>query len=194
MEPEKEDRRRRRTREALQNALVSLLKANRYEDISVEQIIERADVARSTFYVHYLDKDDLLVGPHGIFAGSLRHDSTLMLDEEKENPTAFPGRSWFGHVQAQGPILRVIAKDPALDLALKTLYQIIRGAVASRFQNYQFADETTIPSSLTVEYITGTFLTLIKWWLKNGMAHSPEQMNEIFQRLVMNGITGIGGK
>jgi AcrR family transcriptional regulator len=65
MEPEKKDRRTRRTRQLLRSALLSLLKEKRYDEISVQDIIERADVARSTFYMHYVDKDDLLTGGQG---------------------------------------------------------------------------------------------------------------------------------
>ena len=56
MENEKQDRRTRRTRQLLRDAFVALLKEKRYEDVSVQDIIERADMARSTFYVHYVDK------------------------------------------------------------------------------------------------------------------------------------------
>ncbi|MCI0550259.1 MAG: TetR/AcrR family transcriptional regulator [Anaerolineae bacterium] len=62
MEHEKEDRRIRRTRQLLRDSFLELLKEKRYEDISVQDISARADVARSTFYVHYMDKEDLLVG------------------------------------------------------------------------------------------------------------------------------------
>jgi len=71
MEPEKKDRRTRKTRQLLRDTLLTLLKEKRYEEISVQDIIARADVARSTFYVHYVDKDDLLTGSHGIFAENL---------------------------------------------------------------------------------------------------------------------------
>ena len=71
MEHQKQDRRARRTRQLLRDAFVALLKEKRYEDVSVQDIIERADVARSTFYVHYVDKEDLLVGRWGVFASNL---------------------------------------------------------------------------------------------------------------------------
>ena len=71
MEREKQDRRPRKTRQLLRSALLALLQEKRYAEISVQDIIERADVARSTFYVHYVDKDDLLTGGHGVFAENL---------------------------------------------------------------------------------------------------------------------------
>ena len=132
MEPEKKDRRTRKTRQILREALLMLLKEKRYEDISVQDIIERADVARSTFYVHYVDKDDLLTGRHGIFAENLGEQMHAHAGER--SASAFSSRTWFYHIQAQGDILKVIAKDSAMELAMKTLRGIIHGSVQDGIQ------------------------------------------------------------
>src|SRR6478609_3575402 len=56
----RDDRRSRRSRRLLGDAFVALLQEQRYDTITVQQIIDRANVGRSTFYAHYLDKEDLL--------------------------------------------------------------------------------------------------------------------------------------
>lgn len=61
MKNTKADRRSQRTRQLLSSALVDLMLQKRYDEITVQNIIDRANVGRSTFYAHYLDKDDLLV-------------------------------------------------------------------------------------------------------------------------------------
>src|SRR5688572_17173346 len=58
---DKHDRRSQRTRQLLSTAFVQLLREKGYSAITVSNIIERADVGRSTFYSHYRDKDDLFV-------------------------------------------------------------------------------------------------------------------------------------
>src|SRR5512140_2306583 len=93
MEQEKKDRRTRKTRQVLRDTLLMLLKEKRYDDISVQDIIERADVARSTFYVHYVDKDDLLTGRHGIFAENLGQQLTAHAGEHGE--AAMSSQAWF---------------------------------------------------------------------------------------------------
>src|SRR6185436_15529305 len=98
MEHGPKDRRIRRSQLLLQNALLALLKEKRYEDISVQDIIERADVARSTFYVHYVDKDDLLTGRDGIFAENLGQQLTA--HSGMQSAPAFSSRVWFYHIQA----------------------------------------------------------------------------------------------
>src|SRR5580765_1920865 len=57
----KADRRSERTRQLLSAALIELMLEQRYDEITVQNIIDRANIGRSTFYAHYLDKEDLLV-------------------------------------------------------------------------------------------------------------------------------------
>ena len=187
MEQDKEDRRTRRTRQLLRDALLALLKAKRYEDISVQDIIERADVARSTFYVHYIDKNDLLVGKWGVFASNLGHHAELMAHEEKNTPSMFPTRVWFQHIQAQESILKIIARDSAMDLAMKTLHGILRNDIQAKVQKY-LPENGSAPSSLVINYMASSLMTMIQWWVKNDMPHSPQRMDEIFQQLVMPGV------
>ena len=192
MEHDKDDRRTRRTRQLLRDALLSLLKEKRYTDISVQDIIERADVARSTFYVHYIDKDDLLVGKWGVFASKLGHQAETMMHEEHPSEAIFPTRGWFQHIQAQNDILKLIAKDPAIELAMKTLHGILRTDVQRKVGKHLHNNDS-IPDSLVVEYMATALMTLIKWWVRHEMNYSPQQMDEIFQRLVMPGVLSIRG-
>lgn len=186
MEPEKKDRRTRKTRQILREALLTLLKEKRYEDISVQDIIERADVARSTFYVHYVDKDDLLTGRHGIFAENL--DEQMHAHAGESGASAFSSRTWFYHIQAQSDILKVIAKDSAMELAMKTLRGIVHDSVQNGMQSHSQDKDASVPLSLVVDYLADTLMTLIKWWFKDGMKHTPEQMDEMFQQLVTPGV------
>lgn len=189
MEPEKKDRRTRKTRQILREALLTLLKEKRYEDISVQDIIARADVARSTFYVHYVDKDDLLMGSHGIFAENLGEQMHAHAGES--STSAFSSRTWFYHIQAQGDILKVIAKDSAMELAMKTLRGIIHYSVQDGMQAHAQSKDASVPLPLVVDYLADTLMTLIKWWFKDGMKYTPEQMDAMFQQLVTPGVLAV---
>ena len=190
MEPDKHDRRTRKTRLQLRSALLGLLKEKRYEEISVQDIIERADVARSTFYVHYVDKDDLLTGGKGIFAENIGHQMTAHADGNRSSP--FSSRNWFYHVQAQGEILNVIAKDPAMELAMKTLRGIIHLNIQEELQAHAPADnDAGIPLSAMVDYMTDSLMSLIQWWFTNGMKKTPDEMDAMFQKLVAPGLASV---
>ena len=192
MEHEKQDRRTRRTRQLLRGAFVALLKEKRYEDVSVQDIIERADVARSTFYVHYVDKEDLLVGRWGVFASNLGVHADGLKHEESDGHSILSTLGWFSHIEAQGDLLKIIAKDPAMDLAMKTLHGILLEDMQMRIQNHLPENENApIPPSLAVEYLAGSLMTLLKWWVKQGMSYPPERMDEISQQLVMRGVSSM---
>src|SRR5258708_7426381 len=60
----KADRRVERTRERLQKSLIDLMSERGYDAITIQDIVDRADLARTTFYVHYTSKDDLFVSCH----------------------------------------------------------------------------------------------------------------------------------
>lgn len=189
MESEEKDRRTRRTRQLLRNALLSLLKEEGYKEISVQDISERADVARSTFYTHYVDKDDLLTGRQGIFAENLGQQ--LAAHAGENGAVVSSSRAWFNHIQAQGPILKIIAKDTAMELAMKTLRGIIHRSVEEGMRVHSQLENASVPLSLIVDYLTDTLMTLIQWWLKDGMKYTPDQMDELFQRLVMPGVLSV---
>jgi AcrR family transcriptional regulator len=189
MELEKKDRRTRRTRQLLRSALLSLLKEKRYQEISVQDIIERADVARSTFYMHYVDKDDLLTGGQGVFAENLGEQLTAHAGEN--HTSIFSSRAWFYHIQAQVPILKVIAKDSAMELAMKTLRGIIHRSFEEGMQTHSQIEKASMPLPLIVDYLTDTLMTLLTWWFKDGMRYTPEQMDEMFQQLVMPGVSSV---
>src|SRR5215207_10196482 len=61
MSPSPTDRRVRRTQELLRGALMALIMEKGYDRITVQDILDEADVGRSTFYAHYRDKEDLLL-------------------------------------------------------------------------------------------------------------------------------------
>jgi AcrR family transcriptional regulator len=192
MEHQKQDRRTRRTRQLLRDAFVALLKEKRYEDVSVQDIIERADVARSTFYVHYVDKEDLLVGRWGVFASNLGVHADGLKHEENKGHFIPSTLGWFRHIQAQGDLLKIIAKDPAMDLAMKTLHGILLEDMQIRVQGHLPENGNgSIPSSLLIDYLAGSLMNLLKWWVKQGMSYPPERMDEIFQQLVMRGVSSM---
>jgi hypothetical protein len=140
--------------------------------------------------VHYTDKEDLLVGKLGVFASNIGHQADMLIHEETNHATIFSARGWFYHIQAQSEILKIIAKDSATDLAMKNLYNILRNDIQIKVEKH-FANTNSIPTSLIIDYMASSLMSLVTWWVKQDTPYSPERMDEMYQRLVMAGVVSM---
>lgn len=74
---------------------------------------------------------------------------------------------------------------------MKTLRGIIHDSVRNGMQAHAQMKDASVPLPLIVDYLTDTLMTLIKWWFRDGMKHTPEQMDAMFQQLVMPGVLAV---
>ena len=185
----KSDRRASRTRRSLNDALIQLILEKRYDAITVQNVIDRADVGRSTFYAHYRDKEDLFRSSwEGLLDSFVRH-----IEWEKARGGRFvPVRELFRHVQEFHPFYRALTRSGKTDWLFKTglsyLTKTIERALTSRLAN---KPQPIVPIPVLSNYLAGGILTLLKWWLDHNMPYPPERMDEIFHELVMPGFRSV---
>jgi AcrR family transcriptional regulator len=178
---DKHDRRSQRTRHLLSAALVDLIKEKDYSAITVSDIIERANVGRSTFYSHYRDKDDLFVGELERVIEVL----SQRVPGQEEFPF-FPSLGLFRHVGEEYELYKSLVWSPGIDLLIKHLQKSLSARIEQGFQ--KSGSEFDVPLPILSNFIAGSFLTLLKWWLENKMIYSPEKMDEIFRKLTTAGV------
>jgi AcrR family transcriptional regulator len=182
--PGQADRRVERTRRTLLAALISLLAARDYDGLTVSEILNAADVGRSTFYAHFGSKDDLLrygfeqLGKEVRLAG-LEHGAS-------DNA--------FGFVR---PLLDRIAVNRELFRRLKG-----RGAKVYRHALEQLLGELTREArparsgafdpvaELEIQFVTGALSAAIVWWLERNSRLEPHQLEAVILRLVGDGLGG----
>lgn len=177
----KQDRRSQRTRHLLSAALVQLLREKGYSAITVSDIIERANVGRSTFYAHYHDKDDLFVSELDRVIELLGH----RMSNQKGMPF-FPSLGLYQHVGEEYELYKALVWTPGIDLLIKHLQASLSHRIEQGLQ--KSGKDFEIPPPILASFIAGSFLTLLKWWLENKMIYSPEEMDAIFRRLALAGI------
>jgi len=178
---DKNDRRSQRTRHLLSEALVQLIREKDYNAITVSDIIERANVGRSTFYAHYRDKDDLFVGELDRVIEVL----SQRIPHQEEMPF-FPSLGLFSHVGEQYELYKALVWTPGIDLLIRHLQKSLSHRVEQGLA--KSGRQFDVPLPILANFITGNFLTLLKWWLENKRIYSPEQMDEIFRKLTLTGI------
>jgi hypothetical protein len=178
----KNDRRSQRTRQALSDALVQLIQEKDYGAITINDIIERANVGRSTFYAHFTDKDALLLDQMDRVIEFLSQASP----QSQEFPY-FPSLGFLQHVGGDHyELYKSLVWGPGMDLITKHLQKSLSQRVEQGLQNS--GKGYGVPLPILANLVAGSFLILLKWWLENKRIYSPEQINEFFLKVTLPGI------
>jgi len=178
---DKQDRRSQRTRHVVSAALVELIREKDYNAITVSDIIERANVGRSTFYAHFHDKDDLFVGELDRVIDLLGHRIP-----NQEESLFFPSLGLFQHVGEEYELYKALLWTPGIDLLIKHMQKSLTQRIEHGLQ--KSGNEYEVPLPILANFIAGSFLTVLKWWLENKMIYSPQEIDEIFRRLIRAGL------
>ncbi len=184
-----EDQRVRRTRDRLGDAMMALLQEKSFDDITVQDVLERAGVSRSTFYTHYRDKNDLFLSDAEDFFEMM---ATALSRQRENSDRVAPVRELFAHIAEVRPLYdALIASGRSDDLLQLGQGHFARG-IEQRFRDVPRA--ATIPAnhrSALAHALSGSLFSLLTWWVHHSMPASPDEMDQLFHQLVWSGI-GIG--
>ena len=163
----------------------------RYDGITVQDIIDRANVGRSTFYAHYLDKEDLLVSEFTRVLDALSENIAQLDPDGGAPPSLAP---FFRHVHEHYPLYKALVRGGGIDLLYKKGQERLRQNIEQQLRSGIPAERTpAAPLSLVASYIAGAILTMLTWWLDQEMPYTPERMDAMFQQLVLPGVQGTLG-
>ncbi|MCP4359116.1 MAG: TetR/AcrR family transcriptional regulator [Chloroflexi bacterium] len=191
MTDKKVDRRIQRTRQLLQDALITLILEKGYDKITVQDIIDEANVGRSTFYAHYLDKDDLMESSVEKLREELGQHLSSGSEDEAQH-AMMPSLTLFQHTQQQHHLYKAMIGGRGIEIVVKAIREGLTAHARAYFEEAERAGKRfAVPMDILVTYLAGSLLTLLTWWLDNDMPYSPERMNEIFTQLVQGGIDAV---
>jgi AcrR family transcriptional regulator len=181
----KTDRRVQRTREVLQKALIELIREGEYDAITIQDIVDRANVGRTTFYLHYNSKDELLMNCHEAIVREFHFGPLHPLSrEELLSLEAPPGMVLaYRHLEGGRALFYSIfqGKDSLLilrrirDQSAREIEVNLRAAFAEA--------GSAIPLEVLANYLAGAQLALLQWWLEKRRPHTPENLAQTFHRL-----------
>lgn len=191
---EKTDRRVQRTRKLLFDALIALILEKGYEKITVQDILNQANVGRSTFYAHFQDKEDLLFNGFQNTLADLRE----MLPSPTPGPAELheAGQELslylFRHAAAQRQIFRAMMGKQGGEIVQRYALKYLSIYVREIMQGFIPKGETpSVPLDILVHFMVSSFLSLLTWWLDADLPYSAEEMNRFYQELVHPGVRGI---
>jgi AcrR family transcriptional regulator len=186
--PRKNDRRVRRTRDALGDALVELMHEKPFHAITVQNVLDRAAVGRSTFYTHFRDKNDLFLSDVDDFFEGMAH--LLARRGEVSNRVA-PVRELFAHVAEWREFYAAMVAAGKIHDVLEVGEGHFARAIDERLAELQ--PGRAMPSTLRramAHALAGALLSLLSWWIGSGMTASPAEMDDAYHRLVWLGVRG----
>lgn len=177
----KMDRRIQRTRELLQQAMIELVVEKGYEAISIQDITDRANVARTTFYLHYADKDELLFGS----VRDLIEELLFAMGPGSEGmPTSFE------HIAQHAAFYRAILGERGSPAFVSRLSDYVANVVRERMLGQMIAPDETprLPLDFMTHYLVGAYVGIATWWLDNDMPYSAQEMAEMLDDLADKGL------
>lgn len=176
------DRRVRRTKQRLHEALMSLILEKPYAKITVRDLIDRADVGRSTFYAHYETKDDLLMT--SAVSRVIADFEAGIADDPPGADAILPSLGVFRHFGENKEQITALLRSPGVDLVRKAVLTALTDAAKTSIDKRVDAGEAShIAPDVRAAFVAGSLLALLNWWLDTNTPHSPETMADMFAEL-----------
>jgi AcrR family transcriptional regulator len=174
------DRRARRTRHLLAEALLSLGADDANIDaLDIAAIADEAGVSRSTFYQHFASKDDFMIRS---FVEMITATEARFAQAYPDRTDLLPSRPLFTHVrEAEGLVRAIVRSDyftPQLTAGELKLREIAEANLARLKPDWP-ADRRRE----TAVYVAGGFIGLLRWWMEGGLKQTPERMQAAFEQL-----------
>lgn len=180
------DARVKRTRAQLGNAFLDLIVEKPINDVTVQDVLDRSGVGRSTFYFHYRDKDDLLLSQLEMFCEMM--SSALSVRKDKSQ-RVMPVAELFEHIGNQNKLYRVLSDSGHL----KDFFELAEGCFARGIER-RLAESGRLKHlpqreiAARAAALSGSLLSLLRWWLDRGEKETPQQMDKLFHQQVWMGL------
>ena len=186
------DRRIQRTRHMLSDALFALIVERGYEAITVQDITERANVGRATFYLHYKDKEELLSAS----VKQLVNELTQYVEPNSDSPATYKTLSVrvFQYIAQHHALYHALLGEsgpPIISIRMRRYLAVL-------IQNYVIMPliargKAGVDPELLATHAAGSLLALLVWWLDHNLIQSDEEMGTLFWRLMTSGIEDVLG-
>lgn len=171
------DRRQRKSREAIFRAFSNLLKRKRYEHISVQDIIDEADISRSTFYAHFETKDMLLKAMCGdifdhIFSGDL-----CAYEQQDQSLQSRLAHVLWHLLERKEDVLGILASESG-----ELFMAFFRERLTLLFSQQRKA--LSVPTDYWMNHLVGSFTETLRWWAKEAMVTPPQTVANYYMQVI----------
>ena len=181
------DRRVRRTRQLLKEALLSLIHERGFEALSVQDIIDRANVGRATFYAHFDNKEDLLVS-------GLEDLRTFLKERQREalrqatgagEPAFLFSREVFAHADEHRRTFRAMVGKHSGALVQRLFHKMLMDLVRDEVKAVAPRGDRAMPTEAVTRFVAGGLFGLMMWWIDASPRLSVDDVDARFRLLAI---------
>jgi len=178
------DRRTQKTKSAIEEALFSLMQKKQYSRITIQNIIDTANVGRSTFYSHYATKDELFLACIEPMLSMINVDIGKYIESGETPSQSISVIELFEHIEQNSRVVKGLIKAENSSLFFDRI-ALHFDKQAQKYLNKKYkAANPGIPLLILTHHISVTLVGLVKWWSSNNMPYSPKKMSQFFQELI----------
>lgn len=176
----------RRTKQTIQRSFLQLLEKKPFEAITVGDITKKAQINRGTFYLHYLDKYDLLnrieqqlfrdLGNH-IDELQFRYSSMQTFEKGQEQLAA----ALFSSIKMHAPLLKIFLSNHGRAGFHLRFRDAFTEKVRVNLEKHESSHAgLNVPMEYYLSFITSAFLGLIEQWVRNDLDKTPEEITALY--------------
>lgn len=178
------ERRKLRTRGKLKEATLELVLDKGYDEVNIQDIVDRADVGRGTFYVHYQDKQDIL---WDIIQGGLQaslDEGAKRARDEQERPGYLGYLITFETAAKHQDLYRVMLGSQGSALVTHRVADYLVSSMLQGIENGTYMSEFDLPSEILAQFTIGALMRLTLWWLETPNKYTPKEMADMIYFLI----------
>ena len=182
------DRRQLKTRDAIFEAFGNLLSRKSFSSITVQDIIDKANVGRTTFYAHFQTKDQLLkelcidMFSH-VFSDSLSTEDTHDFSRDAGNPQAMITHVLYHLLENKRNIIGILTFEGG-ELFYGFFKQFFNELMSKHLVSGLGVKKRNIPQDFLINHISSSFVGMVQWWISNKLEQSPEELSNYFMAVI----------
>jgi AcrR family transcriptional regulator len=183
------DRRVQKTKASLHDALIGLAREKPYPSIAVKEILDRANVGRSTFYMHFRDKDDLLEsGIHQILQ-SIQSQPRASSTPERVIAFSLP---LLQHIDEHRRTSGAGMKREGRLVMHEHMQDVLTNLIADELEmTSRDRSEVQLPTDLVARHVASTFVLVLNWWVETDAPLTPAEVDARFRALIVSTLTAL---
>jgi AcrR family transcriptional regulator len=183
--PRKDDRRIQRTRKLLRESMLQLILERGYDDVSIQDVTDKANLGRATFYLHYREKDDLLADVMRLQFEEFVSVAPPIISPKTKSVDPKRVQQLFDFAESRYDLFRIMSVGKGSMVASRYLRQAVRDSYKREIDRLQemYGIVPTISREFIENYYAGALISLIFWWLDNDMPFTSEEMAEMYMKV-----------